>query len=82
LPRRKNGFFVPSTAWFGGRSAVRQDLIGKRSAMADFFDMAEVEKVLRDRDNRMKSDKHVFMLAAIGLWFDRHYRSSPAMVGV
>jgi asparagine synthase (glutamine-hydrolysing) len=81
LPRKKNGFFVPSSSWFGPDSKIRQRLLQTDSAMAGFFDMSEVEKVIRDRDRRAKSDKHLFMLAAIGLWLDRHYRLNPTLVG-
>jgi asparagine synthase (glutamine-hydrolysing) len=82
LSPKKNGFYVPSSAWFGGRAAIRRRLLSRDSAMADVFDMSEVERIVESRDAGVKSDKHLFMLAAIGMWFDRHYRPDPAPAGV
>ena len=72
LTRKKMGFNVPVSAWFGGphRDLLRQLLLSERARGRGFFDMTVVQRLLDDHlAGRANYGGPLFHLASLELWF-------------
>jgi asparagine synthase (glutamine-hydrolysing) len=72
LTRKKMGFNVPISAWFGGpqHEMLRQLLLSERARSRGLFDMAFVERLVDDHlMERVNYGMQLFHLASLELWF-------------
>ncbi|MBN2475606.1 MAG: asparagine synthase (glutamine-hydrolyzing) [Pirellulales bacterium] len=71
--RKKKGFQSPTTAWFRNGNGLREILLDKSSRFSCFFDLAEVEKVLRKHAGGHNRERHLFLLLAICCWMEEMF---------
>src|SRR4029077_13148607 len=67
--RKKNGFFSPTRKWF--TAAIRRIgdiLLDPTSQFSSYFDLAEVERILKEHAAGIDREQHIFLLLSLYYW--------------
>lgn len=78
--RKKNGFTTPTGPWFKNLGPLREILLDKSSRFASYFDLSEVERVLREHAAGLSRERQIFLLLSIYYWMAEAGRSSSPPV--
>jgi len=74
VQRKKNGFNSPTGSWFrSSMNVFRETLLNPRSHLANYFDLAEVKKVLDEHATGLNRERHIFLLLSIHHWMTAHF---------
>ena len=70
LTRRKAGFPVPYESWLanGMKSWVRDVLLDRRTVERGYFEIASVEKLIKENERTARYSKEVFSLITLEFW--------------
>jgi asparagine synthase (glutamine-hydrolysing) len=66
--RKKNGFFSPTRKWFKAIRPLRDILLDPTSRFSSYFDLCEVEKILKEHAAGMNRERHIFLLLSLHYW--------------
>lgn len=71
INRKKKGFQSPTKIWFR-RSAplLREILLDHSSRFANFFDLAEINNVLKEHENGFNCERQIFLLLGLYFWME------------
>ena len=68
IGRKKNGFFSPTISWFKETKRIGDILLDPTSRFSSYFDLAEVEKILKEHAAGMNRERHIFLLLSLYYW--------------
>lgn len=71
VDRRKLGFLSPTKHWFGQESVLEELLLDQGSAFANWIDVKEVDKIIRQHRNGHDRERQIFLLICLYYFFDR-----------
>ena len=66
--RPKKSFQSPTAKWFRTGDRLRDILLARNSTFARFFDLTEVERLIRQHEAGRNREKHLFMLLSCFYW--------------
>jgi asparagine synthase (glutamine-hydrolysing) len=82
VQRKKNGFNSPTGSWFrSSMNVFRETLLNPRSHLANYFDLAEVKKVLDEHATGLNRERHIFLLLSIHHWMTAHFELGTRVFG-
>lgn len=70
INRKKKGFQSPTKKWFRRQGPLREILLNKSSKFSTFFNLTEVEKLLREHENGTNRERQIFLLLGLFYWFE------------
>ena len=70
LKRKRKGFLSPTREWFATSGAVRDILLNRSSRFSSYFDLREVESVLKDHETGNDRERHIFLLLSLHYWME------------
>ncbi len=65
IRRKKNGFTTPTAPWFKAPGPLREILLNKRSRFASYFDLSEVDRVLKEHAAGLSRERQIFLLLTV-----------------
>ena len=74
VDRRKKGFLSPTASWFKAMKPIRDILLDSTSRFSSYFDLAEVEKILKEHEAGMNRERHIFLLFSVHYWMAEYLR--------
>ena len=72
IRRKKNGFFSPTRSWFKATKRIGDILLDPTSRFSSYFDLAEVDKVLKEHAAGLNRERHIFLLLSLHYWMAEH----------
>lgn len=66
--RKKKGFLSPTGTWFKATKLIADILLDPTSRFSSYFDLAEVEKILKEHAAGMNRERHIFLLLSVYYW--------------
>ena len=66
--RKKNGFRTPAGNWFKETKLIADILLDRQSRFSSYFDLAEVETILKEHAAGMNRERHIFLLLSVYYW--------------
>lgn len=68
IGRKKNGFTTPTGPWFKTPGPLREILLNKRSRFASYFDLSQVDRVLKEHAAGLSRERQIFLLLTVYYW--------------
>ena len=66
--RKKKGFLTPTRRWFKSTKPIADILLDSTSRFSSYFDLAEVENILKEHAAGMNRERHIFLLLGVYYW--------------
>ncbi|MCU1335690.1 MAG: asnB [Bryobacterales bacterium] len=66
--RKKKGFLTPTRRWFKSTKPIADILLDPTSRFSSYFDLAEVETILKEHAAGMNRERHIFLLLGVYYW--------------
>jgi len=70
INRKKKGFQSPTKIWFRRSGPVREILLDHSSRFVNFFDLAEINNVLKEHENGFNRERQIFLLLGLYFWME------------
>jgi len=68
--RKKKGFISPTKKWFKNSGVLREILLRTNTRFSDYFDLAEVSRVLVQHEKGFNRERHIFLLLTLFFWLE------------
>lgn len=72
IRRKKKGFLSPTRTWFRRGALLREILLDSTSRFSSFFDLREVDKVIKGQENGFNRERHIFLLLGLYYWMEEY----------
>ena len=84
IRRKKKGFLSPTAKWFKKSGALREILLQGNSHFSSYFDLCEVDRILREHASGINRERQIFLLLNVYYWMSENARRSrrPAFSGM
>jgi asparagine synthase (glutamine-hydrolysing) len=78
--RKKNGFRTPAGSWFKQTGLIGELLLDTKSRFASYFNLAEVETILKEHAAGMNRVRHIFLLLTLYYWIAECLAPEPGRI--